>query len=79
MVGQLLSSLFLSLLICHLYTFPHSTSAADRGCGNSLLFQMFHEEVGDDGGHWATHGCAKFLLVYRVSECEISCVQNKVQ
>ena len=37
------------------------------------------QEVGDNGGHWATHGCAKFLLVYRVSECEVSCVQNKVQ
>ena len=29
-------------------------------------------------GTLATHSCAKFLLVYCVSECEVSCVQNKV-
>ena len=39
----------------------------------------YYKEVGDNGVHWATHGCAKFLLVYSVSECEIGCVQNKVQ
>ena len=39
---------------------------------------MFHEEVGNDRGHWGTHGCAKFLLVHHVSECEASRVQNKV-